>query len=160
MRTRSWDCRWFRLWSNRTPLNLSLRSDILFLDYNNRNLDAWHFVQEVVCKLGGWWLKGISSYSLFCFSKVLGFLYLVRFLQGLQMDIKKAWNSNLARPSGFHAHTSNKSFHAVPHGIWQLILDVFLSRLETLWKLKVKDSYKRYLLCLLMVVLSWVFIVF
>ena len=62
-------------------------------------------------------------------------------------DIIKAWKLFLAWPSGFHAHLSNKLFHAVQTASDNLSL-IGCPQNRTMWKMKVKDSHKRYLLCL------------
>ena len=64
-------------------------------------------------------------------------------------SIKKAWNLFLAWHPGYHAHQSNKSFHAVSNTAFDnspwLVLCSLVKR--TMWKFELKDSHKRYLIC-------------
>ena len=62
------------------------------------------------------------------------------------LSIKKAWKLILARVSVFHAHASHKSFHAVKLRRSITLLDALNPLKEEVWKMILKDSYKRYLI--------------
>ena len=74
------------------------------------------------------------------------------FFESVNRSIKKAWNLFLAWHPGVHAHSSNKLFHAVTITALATYPWWVCPQKRTLWKLDVKDSYKRYLLCMLFLI--------
>lgn len=59
------------------------------------------------------------------------------YVYSAKKHIKKAWKPT-CRSSGFHAHQSNKLFHAVPkYGVCEPFLD--WSVCKDLWKLSFKE---------------------